>query len=530
MTAERIPGRFDQTVVRLVPADEGESPDPLLGKVLDGRYEIRELMGIGGMGTVYRAYQSSIDRDVAIKVVRPENGTDPVAIKRFLREARLASQVSHPSLVVVHDFGHTHDGLLFLVMELVEGNTLQEELRSGQTMELERFLRIGMQLCGALGAAHHQGVIHRDIKPSNIMLSTTGGREIVKVLDFGLAKSTRPTSIKLTKSTQQLGTPLYMAPEMIRAEQIDERSDVYQLGCTLYEMAAGYAPFSAKTVEMLFVMHLEQPPKPLERDDLGDLRAAILSMLAKEPAERPSRIDDVHAIFERRLTQVLGANSGTAKDDPWHKKWFLVGGAVVLAALVIVLGVSLASKSPGTETNAAPQTAAVVVQSQTPPPKEIAEGAPNETAPVEAAPVEGAPNEGAPNEAAPNEGAPNETAQNGTADGADAAPKRAIRERALVATPPATVFLDGEEIGKTPMSFSREDSQSVTLEFRAPGYNSERQRIDENSADEIAVTLSKRAKRKRPRGAKPKPVETAPIVEPPKPAPTRPKPIFRVRR
>ncbi len=490
MSMEHPAGRFGETVSPEDRAGEeaNTTSDPLIGRTLEGRFEIRERMGEGGMGTVYRAYQSSIDREVAIKVVRPENGAKPIAVKRFMREAKLASQVSHPSLVVIHDFGHTFDGLLFLVMELVEGRTLQEELCSGEGMELERFLRIGEQLCSALSAAHQKGIVHRDIKPSNIMLVTSGSRDMVKVLDFGLAKSTTARDVRLTKSKQKVGTPLYMAPEMIRAEASDARSDLYQLGCTLYEMAAGAPPFSAKTVDMLFIMHLEHEPPQLAREGLGPLQSAIMSMLAKDPQQRPQTVEEVRGLFDQCLTEYLSKASRPIES----RRGLAIGG--VVTALVAAGAVVLMSSRRGKSEES---TASTIIE------------APSAAVPqVESAPASKAP-----------------------------IVEAASREVLLTSSPEATILRDSEVIGKTPMRYMVDVNQGATLEFRAVGYESKTQTVDASSEAALDVVLEKIAttrrskKRRKPAGTKQDPGNTTP--KPASETPSREEeftPIFRLKK
>lgn len=277
-----------------------EQRDEMLGRVLEGRFEIREHIGAGGMGTVYRAYQSSVGRDVAVKVIDPTVSRDRETVKRFMREAQLASKLSHPNTVVVHDFGQTHDGVVFLVMEMIEGRTLRQVLRETGPLPLRRLVRMAIQLCDALHTAHALGIIHRDLKPGNVMiLDHPVGRDQLKVLDFGLAKSLAQDVTAISSSHLRMGTPMYMSPEMIRAEDVDERSDLYALGCTLYEMAMGRPPFVARNAEMLFAQHLEETPPPLEREELGELAEVILALLAKNPADRPASADTVREVFQQ---------------------------------------------------------------------------------------------------------------------------------------------------------------------------------------------------------------------------------------
>ena len=275
------------------------SRDPLIGRVLDGRFEVREPLGRGGMGTVYRAIQLSVDREVAIKVVHPKLADDRQAAKRFLREARLASRLNQPSVVQVIDFGQTDDGVLYLVMELLRGRTLAKE-QAGQRLALKRVLAIGGQLCDALEAAHAQGIVHRDLKPGNIVvLADPPGRDLLKVLDFGLAKSlVTDTSSKVTNTDAILGTPLYMSPEQVQGKGSEPRSDLYALGCILYELLTGAPPFVDPSVNLILAKHLSEPPPPLPASVPPRLRALVAQLLAKDPAERPATAADARAVLQ----------------------------------------------------------------------------------------------------------------------------------------------------------------------------------------------------------------------------------------
>ncbi len=265
--------------------------DRLLGKVVDGRFKVLSKLGQGGMGDVYRAQQRSVGREVAIKVIKAELSADRVAAKRFLREAKLLSRVSHPNVVVVHDMGQDGDGTLYLVMELVTGKTLAELLLEDPQMPAARIRGISLQVCHALEAAHGIGVIHRDLKPSNILVSTSpSGRDTVKVLDFGLAKSLAgdDTAGDITSTGVVMGTPLYVSPEMITGDVVDARADLYSLGCLLYEMCSGQPPFMAETATLLLSKHISEEPAPILRSDVLDLYGVTQTLLRKTPSDRPA--------------------------------------------------------------------------------------------------------------------------------------------------------------------------------------------------------------------------------------------------
>ncbi|HTL35345.1 MAG TPA: protein kinase [Kofleriaceae bacterium] len=273
--------------------------DTLIGRLLDQRYEIRSPLGKGGMGTVYRGWQLSVDREVAIKVIHPKLSNDRSAVKRFLREARLASRLSQPNIVNVYDFGQS-DGVLYLVMELLRGHTLANELTKGRRLNSKRAVTIALQLCDALEAAHAQGIVHRDLKPSNIViLDDPPGRDLIKVLDFGLAKSLKQDSGSIVTNTDALlGTPLYMAPEQIDGRESDERADLYSFGCILYEMLSGRPPFVDNAVSAVLARHMSDTHAELPGHIPSRLRALIDKLLAKKPEERIQTAGEVRKILD----------------------------------------------------------------------------------------------------------------------------------------------------------------------------------------------------------------------------------------
>ncbi len=260
--------------------------DPLLGRVLDGRYTIIEKLGQGGMGAVYRAAQHSVDREVAVKVVNAHLVSDPDAIRRFLREAKIASRLSHPNAVGVLDFGQSDDGLFYLVMELVAGSTLDQVLKGGGTMRPDRIVRIGAQVCDALEGAHALQIVHRDLKPANIML-LSHGRDLVKVLDFGLAKSvaTDNAVTTMTNAGALLGTPAFMPPELALGQPCDGRADLYALGCILYLLGSGRLPFTSDSPHELIAAHAHDPAPPMT--GVPEALAAVVDrLLEKDPNKR----------------------------------------------------------------------------------------------------------------------------------------------------------------------------------------------------------------------------------------------------
>jgi serine/threonine-protein kinase len=254
--------------------------DPLIGRTVD-RHELVALLGAGGMGAVY----ATRDPAIAIKAIDPILTRDREIAKRFLREARLASQLSHPSIVRVFGFGQTDDAILYIVMERVHGRTLADVLLHDHRFAVDRTIHVALQLCEALAVAHGLGIVHRDLKPANVMLLDG---DLVKVLDFGLAKSlTSPQMSLVSASNARLGTPLYMSPEQIQGRAVDARTDLYALGCVLHEMLSGGAPFAGNTVDRILSNHMYELSSPLPGDVPEPLGELVRKLIAKHPDERP---------------------------------------------------------------------------------------------------------------------------------------------------------------------------------------------------------------------------------------------------
>ncbi|MEW6577738.1 MAG: protein kinase [Chloroflexota bacterium] len=267
--------------------------DPLISQTL-GNYEIVSKLGKGGMATVYRARQVTMQRDVAIKVMSADLAADPEFVARFEREAHVIARLEHPRILPVHDFGHEGE-LFYLVMRLIEGESLYYRLKRGP-LPLKTAARLIGQIGEALDYAHAEGVIHRDLKPNNILIDQWDN---LYLMDFGLAKM-MASAQSLTQSGTVLGTPAYMAPEQWRGEPVDARTDVYALGIILYEMVAGRTPFESDTPFTLMYKHINDAPPPL-RDALPDLpeqvEAVILKALAKNPDDRYQSAGDMARAF-----------------------------------------------------------------------------------------------------------------------------------------------------------------------------------------------------------------------------------------
>lgn len=271
-------------------AAQDEVHDQLKGRVIDGRYRIDSLIGIGGMGSVYRATRVLIGDDVAIKILHTERVADPQAAERFRREAQAAARLKHPNAVSIYDFGISSDGLQYLVMELVEGDSLRQLIKQHGVVEPAIAAEITAQTCAALDEAHRQQIVHRDVKPDNIIVNPSPHGLRVKVLDFGIAKLRDDAASHLTQTGSVMGTPHYMSPEQCLGEELDARADIYSMGIVLYEMLCGRVPFNSPVSTAVVVQHVNQPPPPLRSFNTGispQLEATVFHALQKQREARP---------------------------------------------------------------------------------------------------------------------------------------------------------------------------------------------------------------------------------------------------
>lgn len=312
---------------------------------LGDRYEVIEVIGQGGMGTVYRAKDKVLQKDFAIKVLRNELAMDESAIKRFEQEAASASDLTHVNMLAVYDHGRTTSGAPFIVMDLLEGESLAQLLKRETRIESSRAVNIAIQICDALSHAHMKGLIHRDLKPSNVMLvDNNNSADLVKVLDFGIAKlmpsSNRETQ-NLTQTGELFGSPSYMSPEQCLACSQDARSDIYSLGCMMYEMLTGKPPFSGKNPIQTVVQHINEEPLPLgkivEKNGLPKgLEAIVMRCLEKEAAERYQSMDQLSA----DLQLIAGGQAPKQKKKKARKSIDLLSAPLMAAYLTVTAIIS----------------------------------------------------------------------------------------------------------------------------------------------------------------------------------------------
>jgi predicted Ser/Thr protein kinase len=273
--------------------------DPLIGQVLADRYRVLRSIGEGGMGRVYLAEHVKMGRKSAVKVMSPSLAPTPEAISRFNREAANASQIHQPNVAAIYDFGETADGTLYLAMEYVEGETLTALVRREGALQPRRAAELTGQIADGLHAAHHLGIVHRDLKPDNILVTRQpDGREWVKIVDFGIAKTTKDLGQNVTSIGVSIGTPDYMSPEQLAGEALDARTDVYSLGLVLFNMLTGSLPHPAMTSKQSLVERLTTKPRPLAEVKPNvvwspRLQKALDRALAPEPEDRFPTVNDL---------------------------------------------------------------------------------------------------------------------------------------------------------------------------------------------------------------------------------------------
>ncbi|HEY0715444.1 MAG TPA: protein kinase, partial [Polyangia bacterium] len=419
------------------PVSANDAPSKLVGKMLAGRYQIKRLIGEGGMGRVYEAEHMEIGRRVAVKVLHPAYSRTPEVVERFRREARAASKVGHPNIVDVTDSGTTDDGSFFFVMEFIEGAELGLVIFKQGPMTFARALHIAAQMCDALESAHQAGIIHRDLKPENVLLITREGHpDFVKVLDFGIAKNadveeTAKNGRRLTRPGVAMGTPEYMAPEQAAGKPADPRSDIYAVGSIMYEMLSGNPPYDGDNVMEVLHKKANQPP-PALKEARPDLPIEVVELveraMARNPTARPQSMAALAADL-RALAAQLGAETPppqvalpqprrTSREQPimagqisggppqallgLPRRAFAVG-ATILSMVVLLVIVRASRNRPGGVGDAAAATAmaATAPASALPPPSAAPPIVEEKPAPRVYGPVPPPPETAPPAESAP---------------------------------------------------------------------------------------------------------------------------------
>src|SRR5882762_9556179 len=288
--------------------------DPLIGRTVNDRYRIVEVIGQGGMGRVYKALQSPLDRVVALKILGAGHDRDPHFYKRFFLEASVTARLTHPNTITLYDYGRTQDGIFFIAMEYLLGRTLLQAMQGDGPLMQERVIHIAQQICRSLREAHALGIIHRDLKPANvILLRQQDDHDFVKVLDFGLVKffhGDNPEG-EITNAGTFMGSPHYIAPEQARNQSPDQRCDIYSLGVLLYHMITGKVPFTASAPVDIILKHLHEKPVPPRelRPELNlapEFQDLILKCMAKSRDDRFQSMDEMLAELKSVRTTVTG--------------------------------------------------------------------------------------------------------------------------------------------------------------------------------------------------------------------------------
>lgn len=286
--------------------DNFEAVDPFVGTTIDGKYEILDSVGQGGMSVVYKAMQTAMHRTVALKMLKMGLSSDPIFSQRFMREVSLLGKLNHPNIVTVFDSGMTSQGNLYLAMDLLSGQSLQEILDEKGALPLERAAPLILQICDALNHAHKRDITHRDLKPGNVMIETTHrGEEVVKIVDFGLAKMGEGSE-RLTRAGELWGSSFYMSPEQCNGAESDARSDIYSCGILIYQMITGKVPFRGSGFMETVSKQMNEPPPPLKltKADLvvpDMLERVIFKCLEKTPEKRFQNVAELKSALQSSL-------------------------------------------------------------------------------------------------------------------------------------------------------------------------------------------------------------------------------------
>jgi serine/threonine protein kinase len=330
---------------------QGAGAADIVGDVIAERYHVLKKLGEGGMGTVYLAEHVKMGRKSAVKIMNPGMVNDADAIQRFNREATNASKITHTNVAAIYDFGETKDGLIYLAMEFIEGESLTSLIEKNGALPAQRAANIAQQTAEGLVVAHDMGIVHRDLKPDNIMIAKNrDGSDCVKVVDFGIAKATENTNQKVTKTGLVVGTPEYMSPEQLAGDKLDGRSDIYSLGLVTFNMLTGKLPFPSETVQESMIMRLTDRPRTLtemtgQAHWPQQLQDVLDKALSRDAAERYQNAGQ----FGRDLVKAVDAMPASALS---------AGGTLVLGATSV----------PATRVSSAAKTKAMAAPPKSAPP------------------------------------------------------------------------------------------------------------------------------------------------------------------
>jgi serine/threonine protein kinase len=331
-----------------------EAAQRLIGKIVNEQYQIISAIGYGGMSVVFKAKDLKLGKFVAIKMLLPHLMLQSHNMQRFQQEAQSASALNHPNVVGIHNYGETETGQPFLVMDLIEGSSLSQLIKRDGHLPVDRALNIFLQLASALTHAHEHGVVHRDLKPSNVLLCEQNGEsDICKIVDFGIAKllpHEGRDAVSLTQTGDVFGSPLYMSPEQCKGEKLDQKSDIYSMGCLMYETLSGNPPHTGNNMLEVLYRHMNEVPKDFKSLKLGisipqRLEAAIFKALAKEPANRQQSMQALHDELKQiqlfRKSSLIGRITTSwelfvLKRRPRKRSEFIMAGALAASLIGLV--------------------------------------------------------------------------------------------------------------------------------------------------------------------------------------------------
>ncbi len=480
----------DESGRQTLTPEELDALDTLVGQTLSGRYKVLDRLGSGGMSIVYRARHEMLKQFVAVKVLKRRLAADRVSLTRFHREAMAAASIGDPHIVHITDYGFTKQGDAYIVMEYLEGMSLRQTVRAEGALAVGRAVSVSRQILSGLAAAHDQGIVHRDLKGDNVFLTSQGGRDFVKLLDFGISKITRPMagggdSTGLTSTGVVMGTPQYIAPEQASGlDEVDHRADLYALGVIMYEMLTGDLPFEGRTPLEILMKHVQDEPVPprKRKPALGippDIEAVVMRALKKDPGDRFESAEAMKAALPRAADLPGGFSSGPLTPTQTMvraRRWgtpLAVGlGALLLAgAIAALVGLRRPGERPGP---VAPKPTPV------------------------AAPIS----------AAPDLKQPAASAQ------LDAGTPRVAMVTLEVVTEPrkARILRDGVDLGIGGVKLRLERGEpAVKLEARATGYRRKEIELPTDRSRRVTITLERQTRKPKPKNTgKPKEIKDNP--------------------